>query len=236
MDVSSVSIVGTLADLFSRTSAPLLFVWSRSRSARGVGAAGINHSYCESEGDGCSRVLYWFTPTFLEVQRGFWHHDKKEERHPIKSPTLTEFDHLVRCGSCLEPPHCAARLSKRWDQVGGWQDSLCSLITNDYEEGASWSISSVDEGGSIAPNDTAFGMICPRVKISAAQVGSCETYQYSGNTARRPLTIWSVPEGISQVKPLVEQAAMPATFIGNIDIIFLVGRQRRHSYISTRGW
>jgi len=49
-------------------------------------------------------------PTFLEVQRGFRPHDKKQEHHPIKSPTLTDYR--------LEPPHCAARLSKRWDQVG----------------------------------------------------------------------------------------------------------------------
>jgi len=66
-----VPVVGTLADLFSRTSAPSLFVWSYSRSARGVGAVRIGHTHCESEGDGCSRVLYWFTPTVLEVQRGF---------------------------------------------------------------------------------------------------------------------------------------------------------------------
>ena len=103
MDVCSVSVVGTLADLFSKTSVPSLFVCSHSRSARGVGTTRISHSHCASEGDGCSRILYWFTPTFLEIQRGFRPHDRKQERHPIKSPTLTDF----------EPPHCAARLSKR---------------------------------------------------------------------------------------------------------------------------
>jgi len=41
MDVSSVPVVGPLGDLFSRTSAPLLFVRSSSRSAPGVGAARI---------------------------------------------------------------------------------------------------------------------------------------------------------------------------------------------------
>jgi hypothetical protein len=41
--------------------------------------------------------------------------DKKQERQPIESPTLTEFHW---CRPCLEPPHCAARLSKPWDQVG----------------------------------------------------------------------------------------------------------------------
>jgi hypothetical protein len=39
MDVFSVPVVGTLVGLFPRTSAPLLFVWSSFRSARGVGAA-----------------------------------------------------------------------------------------------------------------------------------------------------------------------------------------------------
>ena len=42
VDVSSVTLaVGTLADLFSRMSVPLLFVRSSSRSVRGVGAARI---------------------------------------------------------------------------------------------------------------------------------------------------------------------------------------------------
>ena len=71
---------------------------------------------------------------YAYIPRGFRRHDKKQGHHPIKSPTLTEFHHLVRCWSCLEPPHCAARLSKRWDQVGR-QGSLRSLITNDYEQG-----------------------------------------------------------------------------------------------------
>ena len=79
---------------------------------------GIGHCHCESESGGCSRVLYWFTHTFIEVQRDFRPHDKKQERNPIKNLTLTEFYHLVRCRSCLDPPHFGARLSKRWDQVG----------------------------------------------------------------------------------------------------------------------
>jgi len=40
------------------------------------------------------------------------------ERYRIKSPTLTEFHYLVLCRSYLEPPHCAARLSRYWDRVG----------------------------------------------------------------------------------------------------------------------
>jgi hypothetical protein len=91
MDVSSVPVVETLADLFSRTSASSLFVLSSSRFARGVGAARIGHSHCESEGGGCSRVLYWLTVTFLEVQRGFRSHNKKQECHPIKGPHLLSF-------------------------------------------------------------------------------------------------------------------------------------------------
>ena len=67
MDVSSVPVVGALADLFSRTSASSLFVLSSFRSARGVGAARLGHSHCESEGGGYSRVLYWLTATFLEI-------------------------------------------------------------------------------------------------------------------------------------------------------------------------
>ena len=47
MDVSSVPVAGTFADLFSRTSAPPLFVWSPSRS--GVGAARIGHSHCHQK-------------------------------------------------------------------------------------------------------------------------------------------------------------------------------------------
>ena len=71
MDVSSVPVVGTLADLFPRTSAPSLFIWSSSRSAHGVGAARIGHSHCESEGGGYSWVLYWFRHTSLQVQEVF---------------------------------------------------------------------------------------------------------------------------------------------------------------------
>ena len=89
MDVSSVPVVGALADLFSRTSASSLFVLSSFRSARGVGAARIGHSRCESEGGGYSRVLYWLMATFLEVQRGFQSHNKKKGRHPIKRESHT---------------------------------------------------------------------------------------------------------------------------------------------------
>ena len=98
--------------------------------------------HCESEHDESSQVLYWSTPTSLEVQRGFQPHNKKQERHPIKSPSLTGFHYLVGCRSRLEPPHCAAHLSKSWDWVG-WQGSLRPLTTNDHEEGSGWSTSSV---------------------------------------------------------------------------------------------
>ena len=56
----------------------------------------------------------------LEAQRGFRFHDKKGERHPNKSPTLTKLRYLVRCRCCLElSPHFVAPLSKGWDSVGG---------------------------------------------------------------------------------------------------------------------
>ena len=122
-----------LAELFSRTSFPSLCICSYSRPGRGVGAtARVGHSHCESEGDVCSRVLYWFTPTSLEF---FDLMIRNKNAIQLRVPHLLSLIILFSINLVLNLHIMySAHLSKCWDQVD-CQGSLCSLITNDYEEG-----------------------------------------------------------------------------------------------------